>query len=160
LYHVIVAVDFAFRASWGFRLSTHLFTNRWVLLAMSVIEIVRRGMWIPLRIEAQYSESHLWIVHKFQVDYNANQEQQEQHVETEQQQQQQQQQQAGDHLVDIDNGVAPQHQLEGGGGTAPAEGGGGNTAPSGGGGGTTTPSGGEGGTTASAGGEGGTSASA
>ncbi|KAI3891817.1 hypothetical protein MKX03_008443 [Papaver bracteatum] len=52
--YVIVVLDFLARASWGFRLSRYSFTNRWVLLAMSIIELLRRGIWIILRIEAEF----------------------------------------------------------------------------------------------------------
>ncbi|XP_026393799.1 SPX and EXS domain-containing protein 1-like isoform X1 [Papaver somniferum] len=58
-WYVIVVADFFMRGSWTLRLSTILFTNTWIALLMSTIEIVRRSFWMMVRIEAQLEDMRL-----------------------------------------------------------------------------------------------------
>ncbi|KAI3851139.1 hypothetical protein MKW92_038949, partial [Papaver armeniacum] len=52
-YNVIIVLDLIGRGCWITRLSLHTFANPWIMLALTIIEILRRVIWIMIRIEAQ-----------------------------------------------------------------------------------------------------------
>jgi hypothetical protein len=42
------------RASWTYKLSAHLRHNAWTVLLCTGLEITRRFLWAPIRVEKKY----------------------------------------------------------------------------------------------------------
>lgn len=54
VYHVFIAIDFVLRVTWSLKLSSHLHTVAEIesgVFLMEALELVRRWMWVFLRIE-------------------------------------------------------------------------------------------------------------
>ncbi|MCL7039885.1 hypothetical protein MKW94_008726 [Papaver nudicaule] len=59
VWYVLIVVDFILRLSWTLRLSISLFTSSWITLTMSILEILRRSLWMIVRIEAEIEDMRL-----------------------------------------------------------------------------------------------------
>mmetsp|Transcript_2988 Transcript_2988/g.11741 ORF Transcript_2988/g.11741 Transcript_2988/m.11741 type:complete len:450 (-) Transcript_2988:162-1511(-) len=53
-YRVAVVLNLAMRASWTYKLSAHLRHNAWTVLLCTGLEITRRFLWAPIRVEKKY----------------------------------------------------------------------------------------------------------
>ncbi|KAI3943809.1 hypothetical protein MKW98_004314, partial [Papaver atlanticum] len=53
-YYLFVCLDFAGRVCWTARLSPHTFTSPWIMLGLTLAELVRRIISTMIRIEAQF----------------------------------------------------------------------------------------------------------
>jgi EXS family len=51
LYYGLIGVNFVLRIAWTYKLSSHLRHQRWFVMSMAFLEIVRRFMWAFVRIE-------------------------------------------------------------------------------------------------------------
>ena len=53
-YRAAVVVNLVMRASWTYKLSAHLRHNAWTVLLCTGLEITRRFLWAPIRVEKKY----------------------------------------------------------------------------------------------------------
>ncbi|KAI3891796.1 hypothetical protein MKX03_008422, partial [Papaver bracteatum] len=53
-YYVFVGLDLFGKACWTARLSTHTFSDYRYQLGLTIAEIIRRTLWVMIRVEAQY----------------------------------------------------------------------------------------------------------
>jgi hypothetical protein len=53
-YYFAVFANLCLRASWTYKLSAHLRHNAWTVLLCTGLEITRRFLWAPIRVEKKY----------------------------------------------------------------------------------------------------------
>jgi hypothetical protein len=51
LYYGLIAIDLVLRISWVYKLSAEMRHMRWFVMVMTLLEVVRRGLWSFVRIE-------------------------------------------------------------------------------------------------------------
>jgi hypothetical protein len=51
VYVALIAVDLVLRISWTYKLSAHLRHLHWFVAVMTLLEIMRRWLWVFVRIE-------------------------------------------------------------------------------------------------------------
>lgn len=63
MYYAAIVVDFLLRCTWSFKLSPHLdhFNDlEGGIFTMEILEVLRRWMWIFLRVETEWGESNFF----------------------------------------------------------------------------------------------------